>query len=322
MFQVSVVTYNVLSPNLISAHTFERDPQYLDEKYRLSLLFQEFEIFITNERIIGLQEVSKKWSEEFFVFFSNRNYNFYWAKGQDFRSGYMGPAFAWPKKFKLEKIESFQVSSLIVPPNKSSEEKVSPKVVSRTQRLKDWVAHKLMNYFMGSRLGITENKTIDSPVPVDERAMAIKKYNEALIATFSHDDRKFLVVNYHMPCAFAYPLVMRLHVEALRNLVESRSNSNLPVILLGDFNSTPDSEVYKMITSKFENINSSLTTCKSLYKYETMTSPMEFTGTIDYIFTKRFRLEEVDIKIIDCECIPNKNYPSDHVPVSASFSFL
>lgn len=316
--EISIVTYNVLCPNLVSAHSTNRDPQYLDENYRLSLLYNQFNSFIENGSIIALQEVSKRWSDKFMVFFTAHDYGFYWAKGEDSRSEYMGPAIAWPLSLIfLEDLESFKVSSLIIPPD-TPKEVLTTSQVSKSPTWKDWIVNKMMNYFFGSTIE-------DKPTPVvDERDMACKKKNEAVIAKFrTFLDYNFTVVNYHMPCAFNYPTVMRLHTEALITLTKSRAGND-PVILLGDFNSTPDSEVYKMITKEFKSIyhheKEPEFTNKSLFKYENMKSPVEFIGTLDYIFTRRFNVEDKFFipKVEDLPFIPTKGYPSDHIPIGAT----
>jgi CCR4-NOT transcription complex subunit 6 len=155
--------------------------------------------------------------------------------------------------------------------------------------------------------------------------MACKKKNEAIIATFSISGQIFTVINYHMPCAFNYPTVMRLHTEALITLTKSRAGNN-PVILFGDFNSQPDSEVYRMITKEFKSVfggKEPKFTNRSLYKYDNMTCAAEFTGTLDYIFVKKFDVwnKSYTPSLEDFPFIPTKGYPSDHIPIGATLMF-
>jgi hypothetical protein len=59
---------------------------------------------------------------------------------------------------------------------------------------------------------------------------------------------KFVVHTYHMPCAFWWPGVMTLHLQALFREIK-RVSDDLPYILFGDFNSKQDSELHNYITN-------------------------------------------------------------------------
>lgn len=319
--KVSVVSYNVLSPNLVSSHKIKRDPACLTYEYRLNLLFDELEKMIDEASpIIALQEVSNRWSEELVRFFSNRGYGFYWAKGTTVFNGYMGVALAWPLEYTLSKLEVVMPGSFIAP------DPPSPlPVVTFSQKWLTWFKSVL--------------HLPQPPVAVpqlSERTQASKKTNESIIATFVDGDNTFTVATYHMPCAFTQPELMRLHAEALIALVKTKAGNN-PLILLGDFNATPDSEVYQMLTSEFTSAYNPEPefTNKAMYKYDTMASPVEFTGTIDYIFSRGLRLlSNLHVLGHDIEGVPRKTedfngvylptfgHLSDHLPIGATYEFL
>lgn len=321
----TVVSYNVLSSKLISSHTTKRNPEFLKNEYRLNIIRDEFlrMMAFNNRPIFALQEVSKEWSEEFAAFFSRCNYGFYWAKGTVPFNGYMGVAIAWPLEFKLQKLEVVMPGSFIVP----EPPKPLP-VVTFSQKWRTWARNVLLL----------------PPIPVvipplSDRAQAAKKTNEVIIATFEDVglSKTFVVATYHMPCAFTQPELMRLHTEALIAIVKTKAGDN-PLVLLGDFNAMPDSEVYKMLTSEFMSAYSPEPkfTNKALYKYDTMTSPVEFCGTIDYVFSRGLsRVSTLPVENLENngqfyhekegfvgEYLPTARFPSDHLPVGASYNFL
>ncbi|MFA5972886.1 MAG: endonuclease/exonuclease/phosphatase family protein [Lentimicrobiaceae bacterium] len=118
-------------------------------------------------------------------------------------------------------------------------------------------------------------------------------------------------------------IARRNSANLLLHAVDSLSGNN-PVIVLGDFNSKPDSEPYQIITDK-SNPNHLLDARENCKK---PTGPKyTFTGfkvgaqpgdRIDYIFLKN------KIKVLSFR-VNNKNdgnyYPSDHLPVSAVLRF-
>jgi hypothetical protein len=172
--------------------------------------------------------------------------------------------------------------------------------------------------------------------PLSERTQASKKTNETIIATFRNGTDTFTVATYHMPCAFTQPELMRLHAEALIDLVKVKAGNN-PLILLGDFNALPGSEVYRMLTSEFTSAYNPEPefTNKAKYKYDSMISPVEFTGTIDYVFSRGLKLvSNLHILGHDIEGVPRKTedfngvylptfgHPSDHLPVGATYEFI
>lgn len=109
----------------------------------------------------------------------------------------------------------------------------------------------------------------------------------------------------------------------LLHSVDSLSGDN-PVIVMGDFNATPDSEPYKLITEKSNPIH----LVDSRTRNENPKGPENtYTGfrvggisgeRIDYIFLK-------GIKQVDNFLVNSSNngeyYPSDHLPVSARLRF-
>lgn len=107
----------------------------------------------------------------------------------------------------------------------------------------------------------------------------------------------------------------------LEKIAEFNTN-NLPVIVMGDFNLTPESEPIKLLS---KSLNDS--------KLASTTKPFGPTGTfnafefnkpvlnrIDYIFTSKDQVEVLNYAVLsdskDCK------YPSDHLPVIITLNFI
>jgi 2',5'-phosphodiesterase len=82
----------------------------------------------------------------------------------------------------------------------------------------------------------------------------IAEYRSNALVTMKLQDiqseKCFAVGNYHMPCCFYAPQVMTLHVDlAARHIQKLAAQSSMPYILAGDFNITPDSSQYRLMTT-------------------------------------------------------------------------
>lgn len=100
----------------------------------------------------------------------------------------------------------------------------------------------------------------------------------------------------------------------------------LPVILLGDFNTTPGSKTYKLLSNKSLNFESaymrlgkepSFTTFKIRERVE--------KKTVDYIFTRGFSIIRLlsmpTVETIGKSGLPSQNYPSDHLSLVCQVTF-
>uniref|UniRef100_A0A6V7QYL0 Endonuclease/exonuclease/phosphatase domain-containing protein n=1 Tax=Ananas comosus var. bracteatus TaxID=296719 RepID=A0A6V7QYL0_ANACO len=116
-----------------------------------------------------------------------------------------------------------------------------------------------------------------------------------------------------------------------RGHVSSEFSCIPPVIVAGDFNSTPGDEVYNYIVSSGE----APIKLYSLYAANGGEPPFtnctpDFTGTLDYIFLSdggRLKpLSLLDIPGPDSTDVigglPNHQHPSDHLPIGADFKVL
>lgn len=110
----------------------------------------------------------------------------------------------------------------------------------------------------------------------------------------------------------------------LLKAVDSLSASN-PAIVLGDFNATPDSEPYKLITANTDprHLTDAAMMCKDISGPEITYSGFKVGGIpgerIDYIFVKRIS-HVIKYKVNDSN--NGEYYPSDHLPVNASLQLF
>ncbi len=183
--------------------------------------------------------------------------------------------------------------------------------------------------------------------------IATRRNNRFLGLTLHHlaADRSFNMYTYHMPCEFKRNDVMNIHAAGLLSGIQKHTQE-LPYILAGDFNSTPSSSVYALVTKSIYSPFPKSTVYSRVPSlqdriYVPLTSayfalhareppftnygwPKDlskaFCDTIDYIFCNR-GFEPVQATHInttsrnDVLCFPSSKEPSDHLPLQASFNF-
>ena len=92
----------------------------------------------------------------------------------------------------------------------------------------------------------------------------------------------------------------------IREIVNVSNQENLPFILAGDFNATPDSDVMKFLDNSFQS---------SCDKCPLTSSAQNPVRTIDYIV---FRDPSDTLAVVDHR-VPDEKQASDHLPVVAEF---
>ncbi|KAI5066267.1 hypothetical protein GOP47_0018891 [Adiantum capillus-veneris] len=182
--------------------------------------------------------------------------------------------------------------------------------------------------------------------PNDPR-IRLKRDCVGIIAAFrvSHAlDSTFVIANTHIywdpdwvdvKLAQAKHLVAR--VSSFQSLLSSKLCIKIPVVICGDFNSTPGDQVYSYLTSADQSVLDDATASSadqgclplhSLYAsmkeepHFTNCTP-DFTGTLDYIFFSSFDtlkpVSLLEVPFAESEDVkgglPNYNHPSDHLPI-------
>ena len=167
------------------------------------------------------------------------------------------------------------------------------------------------------------------------------------------DGKSFVIGTYHMPCLFRLPAAMIAHCAlSAQHIQRIAANHDDPYIFAGDFNITPDSQMYKLMTENSvvlaagfhgENLfheekwSPRLDSMKSAYKefygkepaftnYAKVKGNKEaFVDTLDYIFYSRHW------KVLDAGELPLKDIPergpfpnrlecSDHIALTTTIT--
>lgn len=129
---------------------------------------------------------------------------------------------------------------------------------------------------------------------------------------------KVRVYNTHLDCFL--PQARDFGLKKLSQFIDkNRKEEKLPVIVMGDFNATPDSKIIKKFAAGEYNTDRFVAVQevkRELYKKSTMS---KFKGKenglhIDYIFVSE-EFEIINVEIVKYN--ENGRYPSDHYPVFA-----
>lgn len=161
-----------------------------------------------------------------------------------------------------------------------------------------------------SRFFLSETPTVPS------RSFGSRFPRQATLGLFDLNGKSLICLNTHFD--FAPPAHMGAARVISRQL--AAHDDRIPVILLGDFNTTPESLCYQWFTGKSRDHQDRLD-FKETFQAPYPKTHHQFTGEpargyIDWI------LYRGDIRLIDCRVLlepVSGIYPSDHFPVMAVF---
>lgn len=122
---------------------------------------------------------------------------------------------------------------------------------------------------------------------------------------------EFLVFNVHLD--HTTDEVRMLQVKILSEEIKKINTDSLPIVLMGDFNSSPLSDVYKFILKELSLIDP----WKSLNKVEE-TSYHQFRGVFDGGFRIDWILHSPEFTCLDVQLLKDNEkgyFPSDHFPL-------
>jgi len=334
------VTYNVLSSKLSSPSYYtENDPNALDPRKRLEKVIRKLEREVTFRSIICLQEVSMHWCGPLHTFFARNGYHFIFSGYGGQHNGFMGVGIAVP-------LRDFEILDVDV--QRLSDTKSWP----RAEAVEVTGMAKLWQDFTSSGIGraLTGTQQKSGPPPEEEAySYARRRFNSLVFARLKakSSGQVFCVANYHMPCAFFLPDVMTIHTALSVQHTCKLSNGD-PLIFCGDFNITPGSSCYKLVTEGRLPEDGAAdpkiperdpwkpqiaTNLNSAYRVFTGSEPdftnfakpkdrPVFVDTLDYIFITP-GLEVVDVEALPARDdvagpLPNEEEPSDHVLIAAT----
>lgn len=308
-----VVQYNILSTDLATKFYYiNTDTKYLQPEARWLLLKEKLLIEIENNSIFCLQEVSLLWLEKLLPFFQNFNYSCQYNNYDWKDTGFMGIMIAYPNQYKLEAV-------------------------------------KIMN--IGNQIE-TRIRRISEELILDDWVKAIRKRNMLLCLRLCDikNDKSFCIGTYHMPPEYKNKDVATLHLVMCNQLM-NKFAGNYKYILAGDFNFSPNSILYNLITKggngqveKSLNYDTSSFSLKILpltSVYGGAVSPSltgdepaftnyvhldkPFSGCLDYIFVSRgWKINNVKKLPINLPDIPypNGDEPSDHLMIAAELELI
>lgn len=336
-FAVRVVSYNVLSSHLASpSHFTTLDPTHLEASNRLPLVLQKLDNEMDPSTIICLQEVSHDWAAAFHTWFANRGYHFVTGLyGKSF-NGYMGVALAYP-------MSAYETVDMDI--SRLSDKRIDGWPVKSEPSLptKAWQGVQSLLKIPLRAIGL------EYPQQLDHWEISESRFNILVTATLRDKatGKVFCIGNYHMPCYYMAPMVMTIHSElAAKHVQGIASKHKVPYILAGDWNITPDSATYKlMTTATLDRADPSYPTPKNGMEWASTMEVMRsayselngkepdftnyarikeddpFIDTLDYIFlSKEWKVTAVKQILHRDEAggpFPNEQEPSDHVLISA-----
>ena len=289
--------------------------------------------------MLCLQEVSYDWAAALHVWFANKGYHLVTGLyGKKF-NGYMGVAIAFPTG-------AFETVDVDI--SRLSDKRVGGWPVAPPQTLIESIIATVKPFWTTplGYLGLWKKPK------EDHWSMSSKRSNVLVTATLrdKKSGKAFCIGNYHMPCAFYMPMAMTIHSELAAKHVQdiAASKDGLPYILAGDWNSTPESATYKMLTTgTLKADDPSFPTPRHGMQWSLTAAPMRsayaedkgepdftnyarvkeddpFIGTLDYIFISPEWKVEGTKSIVHRNVAngpyPNALEPSDHVLISTDLS--
>lgn len=279
---MQVCSYNILSCAHVKRDS--SDPEISSVEYRWKLLKEKLTKKVQESAIICLQEVCQTWMELLLPFFTEMKYE---TRSVSYGNGNMGLITAVPST-------TFTIQDSI---------EIKPASV-----LRGWAGIQFVD----------GNKFWQE---------AMKRTNRSIILTLEAKNVVFQVCNYHMPRAC--PAIIASHFSVLAHALFS---TGLPFIFVGDFNTGLNSDVYGWITEGkhavsdiafIPNVALPELVCPLKSAYAEIKIEQVKSGAnkaIDYLFYHGLNVAFTD-PVSSPEPCPNKDEPSDHLLVSATFRF-
>ncbi|XP_047322243.1 carbon catabolite repressor protein 4 homolog 4 isoform X2 [Impatiens glandulifera] len=194
-----------------------------------------------------------------------------------------------------------------------------------------------------SKKGLLEQNTSGDRGDPNDPRVRLKRDCVGIMAAFRFNKSIIIVANTHIywdpewadvKLAQAKYLVFRLY--KFKERISNEFNCAPPVIVAGDFNSTPGDKVYEFMTEGSLLFDDQSTIPLSSAYAVTMGEPQftnytpGFTGTLDYIFfsASAFIRPIGYLQIPESESpdieggLPNYHHPSDHLPIGAEFELI
>jgi mRNA deadenylase 3'-5' endonuclease subunit Ccr4 len=327
MNSLQVVSYNILSKPLCRPDVFTPEhynPGVLQFDMRYTLLINKLEKHIANKAVICLQEVDVESAGRLQLDFKCRGYDWvYHPYGTSF-NGYMGVAIAYPNNLQIKSIDRFRLM----------DGKQWPDVNNRS-----WV-NRFIKFMTFGYLDFTKDYLTWYKMKA--------KYNFMItLEIMTGQDDSIFVGTVHMPCEFMAESIMITSAGLAMEHIQKLANGR-PYVLAGDFNVTPGSNVYRLLTTgecdemaierdfPIDDLwrtsklclsamssaswvwfdNEPAWTTNSICTFGGRTNA--FRNTLDYIFiSEPLRVSNAFVYAENNELCPNNTQPSDHLLIWA-----
>lgn len=332
------VTYNVLSNHLAGAFLKRCSAAELESGVRMRRIQGKLADPVARRALIGLQEVSLDWGGEFHTFFARHGYHVVFAPYGEAFNGRMGVMLAYPaERFVAESIRLHHVGDSL--PKTPSSAPATPPHLSQFGILSAAGMAEILGIHREA-LNLEwryapKEPTVEAINPRRDRewGLAVRRQNIAVLARLRPIDcdvSAFCVGVYHMPCLFGsceHRQTQNIHVLALKGaLAGMAKTAQEPLVLLGDFNLTPDSTGYSLLSGASLGDESAPDTERYRRVYNDLSLASAYAlhhgaepgpRTLDYIWLSD------GCSVLNCPALdaktprPSASEPSDHLMVEA-----
>tara|TARA_A100001015_G_C15038586_1_gene737954 strand:- start:600 stop:1592 length:993 start_codon:yes stop_codon:yes gene_type:complete len=325
MSTIRARTRNLLVPKYCTEQSNPKNNKnHLNNENRFKLLIKQLDNEIKKEgvNLLCFQEVSYKWGDRLKLYFQKNNFSTFDAHYGYWGNDYMGIMIAWDHNlFNATNFHRDVVADSIytkLPENKSKKIYYYYKMMEYIKYFGINSSNFINNYIYKHEDNIFKNIETMS---CEKLAKLRKNVLLSIVLKDKNNNKKFLVSNYHMPCLFNYPSVMMKHTETCLKLIKlySEYEGAIPYLWGGDFNSTPNKDVYKRINESMTSLNKDGMDNEpdTIYCYTKRLG--EFKGAIDYIFLSDGFKNIIPKKTEKLKkYLPNEDYPSDHISLGGS----
>lgn len=331
--KLNVVTYNILAKLLCTEDNFalpNYNPNDVLYANRYMRMWANLEPHIEVGSVICLQEVDVQTSGQLQIDFKKRNYDLYFHAYGMPHNGYMGVAIALPSNLKVVGVDKFRLA----------DGKEWPRIQNKTP-----FGSKFLKLVTGGYLDFT-------PKNYTNWFKSKSRWNFMITLEIEYGlNKKLFVSTVHMPCAYRYPATMLTYTALTMEHIQKLAGNN-PFVLAGDFNITPNTNLYNLLTTghcdetsldsdfppedewrpKFLELKPMKSAINALYGEEpewtnyclnsVFGSTEPFRNTLDYIFVSdHFTVTNAFREADEDKLCPNSREPSDHVLVWASLEY-
>jgi mRNA deadenylase 3'-5' endonuclease subunit Ccr4 len=310
---VKIISYNVLCSVLSNKNVFPlADESHINSKNRLIKIKELFVEFMKDHSIICLQELGRQWYCDLINFFNENDYILVYMSYGFYLNDYMGVAIAYPKNFKVNKIDAIATSNFV------------PQIKKPNKKLL-FLLNILKNNFLEILYYLLNMKL--PTIKLTSQELISKNENVLLMIEFAANNKipEFAVCTYHMPLWIDYRKSFTQIIS--QNIIKlCKLFSDKPFFITGDFNSLPrDDAINVFKENNFKTNENELITCfpKSSSTFDGK-NVREFKEQIDYIFYENNKVECESLitfsKNLQLINTPNELDPSDHLPLIGEFT--